>query len=238
MSRIGALLLFALSWPAWCYSPGRLPPGTAQVIRLDDQLSKAEINSSTAGSTAAAAETVVWQNFFSTSDITWQLIRGRIGVRNGDLIVKGEGSTPVIYAPQQPTIDWTLYQTVEIRMSAQGGNEIKIKIGDFEAKQKLGPVGQYNVYRFDVHMDARKGNRSLGVMPTDSLDDLVAIHSIKLIPKPASFPKSVGREALGKHDEYRNAIYVHSPSTVVFPLSAPANAHLHVGMGITDKGSL
>lgn len=179
----------------------------------------------------------MWQNFFSTSDITWQLIRGRVGVRNGDLIVKGEGSTPVIFAPQQPTIDWTLYQTVEIRMSAQGGNEIKIKIGDFEAKQKLGPVGQYNVYRFDVHVDTPKSNRSLGIMPTDSLADLVAIHSIKLIPKPANFPKSVGRDALGKRDEYRNAIYVHSPSAVVFPLTAPVNAHLHLGMGITDKGS-
>ena len=30
-------------------------------------------------------------------------------------------------------------------------------------------------------------------------------------------------------------MYVHSPSTVVFPLSVPANAHLHFGMGITAK---
>jgi arylsulfatase A-like enzyme len=120
-------------------------------------------------------------------------------------------------------------------MSAQSGHEIKIKIGDFEAKQKLGPAGQYNVYRFALNMDAPKGSRVLGLMPIDSLEDPVAIHSIKLVPKPANFAKPIGLEALGKHDEYRNVMYVHSPSSVVFPLSVPANAHLHFGMGIAAK---
>ncbi|MGH9695401.1 MAG: sulfatase-like hydrolase/transferase, partial [Bryobacteraceae bacterium] len=139
--------------------------------------------------------------------------------------------------PKQPAIDWHLYSAVEIRMSAKGGKEIKIKIGDFEAKQKLGPPGQYNVYRFDVNVDAPKGSRLLGIMPTDSLDALVAIHSIKLIPKPASFPKAAGRESLGKRDEYRNVVYVHSPSTITFPVSVPANGHVHFGMGVTAKNS-
>lgn len=207
------------------------------VIRLDDRLSNAEIKASAVPSTATAAEPIIWQNFFSTSDITWQLIRGRIGVRNGDLIVKGEGSTPVIFSPKQPAIDWSLYRAVEIRMSAQGGHEIKIKIGNFESKQKLGPPGEYNVYRFDINVDAPKGSRPLGIMPTDSLDQLVAIHSIKLIPKPAGFTKPAGREELGKRDEYRNALYIHSPSTITFPLSVLSNAHLHFGMGTTEKDS-
>ncbi len=231
MSFVRALLLGALCAGIWHSI------AFGQVIRLDDRLSTAKVNASTAASTATAAEAVAWQNFFSTSDITWQLIRGRIGVRNGDLMLKGDGSTPVILAPKQPAIDWALYQAVEIRMSAQSGHEIKIKIGDFEAKQKLGPAGQYNVYRFDLNMDAPKGSRLLEIMPTDSLEDPIAIHSIKLIPKPANFAKPIGLEALGKRDEYRNAMYVHSPSTVVFPLSVPANAHLHFGMGITAKDS-
>ncbi len=207
------------------------------MIRLDDQISTADVNASPVPSTATAAEPVVWDNFFSTSDITWQLIRGRAGVRNGDLIVKGEGSTPVILAPNQPAIDWSLYQAVEIRMSAQGGHEVKIKIGDFEGKQKLGPPGEYNVYRFDINVDAPKGSRLLGIMPTDSLDQLVAIHSIKLIPKPASFTNPLGREELGKRDEYREALYIHSPSSITFPIMIPSGAHLHLGMGTTAKAS-
>ncbi len=186
-------------------------------------------------SNAAAAEAITWQNFFSKSDIDWQLIRGRVGVRNGDLIVTGAGSTPVILAPSQPAIEWNLYRAVEIRMSATGGHEVKIKIGDFEARHKLGPPGQYNVYRFDVNVDAPKGSRTFGIMPTDSLDALAAIHSIKLIPKPASFPKSWGRSYLGKNDEYRSAIYLHSPSTITLSISVSAGARLHLGMGITSK---
>ncbi len=210
---------------------------SAQALRLDDHLPGAKIEASTAASKVAAAEPVIWQNFFSNSDITWQLIRGRIGVRNGDLMVKGEGSTPVIAAPKQPEIDWSLYQAVEIRMSAQAGTEIKIKIGSFEAKQKLGPAGQYNVYRFELNMEAPKASRLLGIMPTDSLDQPVAIHSIKLIPKPATFAALTGREFLGKQDEYRNSVYVHSPSTITFPVSVPDHAHLHFGMGATAPNS-
>ncbi len=208
-----------------------------QALRLDDRLPAAKIVASSQTSGATAAEPVVWQDFFSNSDITWQLVRGRIGVRNGDMMLKGEGSTPVILAPKEPAIDWSLYGAVEIRMSAQGGTEAKIKIGDFEAKQKLGPPGQYNIYRFDIDVDAPKGSRLLGLMPTDSLDQLVAIRSIKLIPKPASFSKPVDREMLGKNDDYRNVIYIHSPSTIKFLVEVPPGAHLRFGMGTTAKAS-
>ena len=208
-----------------------------QALRLSDRLAAANISTSSAAITLTAAEPVIWQNFYSTADISWQLIRGRIGVRNGDLMLKGEGSTPVILAPKQPAIDWSLYESVEIRMSAQGGDEIKIKIGDFEAKQKLGPAGQYNIYRFDVNIDAPKGGRLLGIMPTDSLQALVGIHSIKFIPKPAAFVHRVDRANLGKRDEYRDAIYIHSPSSMSFALQIPGRAHLHFGMGTTVKNS-
>ena len=228
--RIGIVLLLAL----WC-CPAWAAPVSPSVIRLDDLVVAADVQASTSASNAAAAEAISWQNFFSKSDIAWQLIRGRIGVRNGDMIVTGAGSSPVILAPTEPAIDWNLYRAVEIRMSATGGNEVKIKIGDFEARQKLGPAGQYNVYRFDVNIGAPKGSRTFGVMPTDSLDALAAIHSIKLIPKPASFPKSWGRSYLGKSDEYRSAIYLHSPSTITLSIPVSAGARLHLGMGITSK---
>jgi choline-sulfatase len=214
-------------------------PGRAQkesgAIRLDDQLSSASLQASSKSTTISAAEPIIWQNFLSKADVTWQLIRGTMDVHNGDLLVKGGGGTPVLFAPKQPAIDWKLYSAVEVRMSAQGGHEVKIKIGDFEARQKLGPVGQYNVYRFDVNVDAPKGSRVLGLMPTDSLTDAAAVHSIKLIPKAAGFEKRAGIASIGKRDEYRNAMYVHSPATLGFHVTVPAHGHLHFGMGTTAK---
>jgi len=226
-----ALLLFAA---AWGVTPGRSETGPF-VIRLEDQIASASVQASATPSSATAAEPIVWQNFLSKSDLTWQLVRGSIAAHNGDMMVKGEGSTPVLFSPKQPPIDWNLYQAVEIRMSAQGGREIKIKIGDFESKQKLGLAGLYNLYRFDIQVDAPKGSRVLGVMPTDSLTDPVAIRSIKLIPKPAAFPKSVGRSVLGKRDEYRNSLYVHSPASLKFHVAVPVNGHLRFGMGATTN---
>ncbi len=193
------------------------------------------MKASAAPSSAQAADPILWRNFFSSKDLTWTLARGRIGYRNGDLMLQGEGSTPVILSPKDTPIDWRLYQAVEIRMSAQGGSEIKIKIGDFEGKQKLGPAGQYNVYRFDVDVDAPKGSRPLGIMPTDSPTGLAAIHSIKLIPKPGAYSSPSGQTFVGKQDEYRNAIYVHSPAELGFTVAVPPRARLHFGMGTTER---
>ncbi|MDQ2774046.1 MAG: sulfatase-like hydrolase/transferase [Acidobacteriota bacterium] len=215
--------------------PGQLHATTPPVIRLDDQLASATVRSSNAESSATIAEPLIWQNFSSTSDIAWRLLRGRIGVRNGDLIVKAENSTPVIGAPEQPAIDWSEYQAIEIRMSAQSGREIKIKIDGFEATQQLGPPGEYNLYRFTLAFGSPKLGSLLEIMPTDAQNGVVAIHSIKLIPKSAEFVKALGTAELGKQDEYRRAVYVHSPSTVIFPVSVPPGARLHFGMGTTTK---
>lgn len=237
--RFFTVVLLCLAPDAlWCATPGRSGTPSADVIRLDDLLASAAVKASNANSSAVAAEPVEWRNWFSTADITWQLVRGRIGYRNGDLMVSGEGSTPVILSPKQQIIDWKLYQAVEIRMSAHGGNEIKIKIAGFEASQKLGTPDQYNLYRFELPVDAPPENRPMGIMPTDSLHDIVAINSIRLIPRRADFPKPIDRAAtLGKLDEYRNVIYVHSPSSIAFSLSIPKSAHLHFGTGITSKDS-
>lgn len=230
-------LLFNLFAAGWSSPPAGPQAGAYGSLRFDDLLSSASVNASTAGSSATAAEPIIWQNFFSEADLTWTLARGRIGYRNGDMMVKGEGSTPVILSPKDPAIDWSLYDAVEIRMSAQGGNELKIRIGDFEAKQKLGPPGEYQLYHFQVHVDAPKGTRPIGIMPTDSLTAVVAIHSIKLVPRRANFPQPAGRESIGKQDEYRNTVYVHSPSTLAYNVSVPKNAQVHFGMGITAKNN-
>src|SRR5438132_12423622 len=136
-------------------------------------------------------------------------------------------------SPKEPVIDWTGYEAVEIRMLAEGGKEIKIKIGNEEFKQKLGPLGQYNDYRFEVRIGP-PGVRPLAIMPTDGLLDLVAIKSIRLAPRKADFTQAAGRQFLGKRDEYRNTLYLHSPSTLAFEVKVPENGELHVGLGITE----
>ena len=165
------------------------------------------------------------------------LLRGRIGYRKGELVVKGENNTPVIVSPKDPPISWSLFEAVQIRMLAEGGKEIKIKIGDQEFKQKLGPPRQYNVYRFDFNIDAPAGSRSLAIMPTDSLNDLAAISAIELLPRKTSFTLAAGRQIFGKREEYRDTLYAHSPSTVTFEVPIPKDAHLHFGMGTTEKNS-
>jgi hypothetical protein len=187
-------------------------------------------------SSALMADPIIWHNFFSENDVTWILLRGRMGFRQGDLIVKGEGSSPVILAPKEPPIEWSRYEAVEIEMLSEGGREVKIKIGNDEYRHKLGPLRQYNDYRFDVHI-AEPGSRPLAILPTDGLFDLLAIHSIRLVPKKANFPQAVGLQFIGKREEYRNTLYAHSPSTVTFEVPVPKDARLHFGMGITEKNS-
>ena len=38
-------------------------------------------------------------------------------------------------------------------MLAEDGKTVKIKIGDQEFQQKIGPLKQYNTYRFDIHIE-------------------------------------------------------------------------------------
>jgi len=217
-----------------------VPPQPAaewfQPYRFDDEFQKAKVEASPVSSSALMADPLIWHNFLSENDITWDVLRGRVGYRKGDLILKGEGSTPVIMAPKQPLIEWSRYEAVEIRMLAEGGSEIKIKVGNDEYKRKIGPLREYNDYRFDVHID-EPGSRPLLVMPTDGLFDLVAIQSIRVVPRKANFDRAAGRSVVGKRDEYRSSLYVHSPSTMTFDVAVPKQGRLHFAMGITEEKS-
>lgn len=223
-------------------SCGRAPrppvagPAPFTPYRFDDQFaSSATVSAPTVSSSARITEPIVWHNFRTEEDVTWNLVRGRIGIRQGDLVLKGENNTPVIVSPKNPPIAWSLFEAVEIRMLAEGGSEIKIKIGNQEFKQKLGPPRQYKVYRFNINIDAPEGSRPLAIMPTDGLNDLVAIRSIELVPRKANFPQAAGRETIGKREEYRNTLYAHSPSTITFEVPVPKRGRLHFGLGIIDK---
>lgn len=159
-----------------------------------------------------------------------------MGFRKGDLIVKGDGSTPVIVSPDAQPIDWSLYEAVEIRMLAEGGGEIKIRIGNSEFKQPIAALNEYRDYNFDVDVGGMRGSRPLAIMPTDSLTAAVAISSIKLVPRKTAFPGSAGKIYFGKSDEYRNALYAHAPSSLEFDVQVPRGGRLHFGMGVTVDG--
>lgn len=211
-------------------------PAPVGIYRLDDHF-QSPATASAAAPIAEMATPLVWRNFLSEDDITWGLLRGRIGYRKGDLIVKGDGSTPVIVSPDAQPIDWTLYEAVEIRMLAEGGGEIKIRIGSDEFKQPIGSAGEYRDYRFEVNVGGVRGSRPLAIMPTDSLTDPVAISSIKLVPRTASFPGAAGKLYFGKGEEYRNVLYAHAPSSLEFDLPVPRDGRLHFGMGVAADGA-
>ena len=56
------------------------------------------------------AEPLAWH--FKDKNITWDLVRGRMGFKPDQLIVKGENATPVIVSPSNPPIDWSRYESI------------------------------------------------------------------------------------------------------------------------------
>ena len=207
---------------------------TGELYRFDDQLKSATVAASQVGQTAVLAPPMVWKTF--TQDTTWQLVRGRVGIRAGEMIVKGEGSSPVILAPKEVSVDWSRYETIQIRMMAEGGSQIGIRIGDYELKDKLAPRGEYQVYSFEVGLNMPTYGRPLAIMPTDSVNALVSISSIELLPRRLRFTEAAGRQNIGKQEEYRNTLYAAAPSSLDFELAVPAGGgRLAFGMGVIDQ---
>jgi arylsulfatase A-like enzyme len=205
------------------------------LYRFDDNLKAATVRAPEQPSSARVADPVIWKDFYTEKDANWILLRGRMGLRDGDLILKGDGGTPVILSPKDVSIDWSLYEAVRIRMMAEGGEEVKIKIGPDEFRQKLGPARQYQIYRFPVKIQAPKGSRPLAIMPTDSLTALVAIDFIELVPRRAYFPEAVGRQFLGKRDDFRHVLYAHAPSSLTWEVRVPERARIRFAAGVAER---
>ena len=179
------------------------------------------------------AEAVVWD--FNEKKITWDLVRGRLGFRQGQLVVKGEGSSPVIISPVKPPIDWSRYEAMLVRMISEGGREIKIKLGKLELKQELAPPMEWRVYRFNLNIEESAFTHPMAMMPTDDLFAPVAIDSIELVPKRTRFSSPAGRARFGKREEYRNAIFTRTPSTITYEVPVPKGARLHFALGVSTK---
>jgi hypothetical protein len=120
-------------------------------------------------------------------------------------------------------------------MLAEGGTEAKIRIGDYELKQKLAPAREYQVYEFEVNLNAATYGRPLAIMPTDSVNQLVSISSIELIPRRLKFTEAAGRQNVGKQEEYRNTLHAAAPSSIAYDITVPARGRLTFGLGIVDN---
>lgn len=233
-------LVAILAAAAGCRSsapPAKTPPPetTWGLYRLDDQLASATVAAPQASASVQMAQRVVWD--FNDQKITWDLIRGRMGFKKGELVVKGEGSTPVIIAPTNPSIDWSRYEEIRIRMIAEAGREIKLKLGDDEMRQPLAPPGVYRVYRFNLKPTGSSFTHPLAMMPTDDLFAPVAIDFIELIPRKESLSSPAGRTSVGKREEYRNALFARTPAAITYEFPVPKRAPvLHFGMGISGGG--
>jgi choline-sulfatase len=234
---LAAALVLTLSLAPGCRRKPQPPPAVESfsVYRFDDRLAEASIDAPQASVSAPLAPPLRWD--FSDPHIAWRLLRGRMGFRPpGEMVLKGDGATPVILNPQKTAVDWSLYETVAIRMAAEGGREIKIKIGPREYRRNLAPPLEWRVYRFDLDITTPTFGYPLAIMPTDDLFAPVAIDYIELIPRRAAFTEPVGRQLLGKQDEFRNVLYVHTPASLAYEVRVPQGGELHFGMGIAGRG--
>jgi arylsulfatase A-like enzyme len=217
--------------------PSAGPAATlSQPYRLDDHFESARVTTaSSAPSSVLAAPPLVWG--FQDRKITWQPLRGRMGFKPpGLLVLQGQGSTPVIAAPNSPAIDWSRYESMRIRMIVEGGSEIKVRLGDTVLTQKLAPPMEWMVYRFDLPTVASGFTRPLAIMPTDVLQATVNIDVIELVPRKETLGSPAGRASIGKLDEYRNTLYARAPASIAFDVPVPNSAPvLHFGLGVSGK---
>lgn len=205
------------------------------LYRFDDHLAAATVAASAAAPSVLEAERVVWH--FDRQPIPWDLLRGRMGFKPGQLIVEGEGNTPVIASPASPAVDWSRYEAVLVRMISEGGSEIKIKLGATELRQKMAPPMHWQVYRFDLPPSPPGFLRPLAIMPTDDMNAPVAIDFIELVPRRDTLAEPVGRTSVARRDEFRNAIYARCPAAVAFEVPVPRAApHLRFGLGVSQTG--
>lgn len=239
-SQAKFLAVAALLCAAGC-RPSRAPEqpsnaagGDYPIYRFDDHLDSAAVTAGAAASSVAQAERVVWQ--FDEKKITWELQRGRMGFKPGQLIVKGEGSTPVIASPAKPAIDWSRYEAVVIRMIVEAGGEVKLRLDGKDMVQKLAPPMVWKVYRFDLPAAGSAMSRPLAIMPTDDLYAAVAIDFIELVPRKEKLQGPAGRAFLAKRDEYRGAIYTQAPSSLVWETAVPPRGVVRFGAGVSGKG--
>jgi len=202
--------------------------------RFDDRFaSTATVDAPAARALLQLAEPITWD--FNSQTVSWTAARGRIGFKPGQLMVQGQGSTPVIVSPANPPVDWSRYESITIRMIAEAGSEIKIRLGGREQAQKLGAAMQSKDYTFPLETEGHASfTRPLAIMPTDDVNATVAIDSISLEPRASQFAKPAGVANIGKREDYRNVVFARAPSSITYDAPVPPGGVLRFAAGISS----
>jgi len=205
-----------------------------QIYRFDDHLERdAAVDAPAKVSSLEAAPPLEWD--FSEPVVTWLPVRGKMGFRpEGQLVVKGEGQSPLIMSPEEPVIDWTRYESLVLRMVVVGGNRIRLRFPQQVYEKSLAPPLQFQVYRFDLNFRGPSYKARLVIEPTDSPNQLAVIDYIKLIPRRTRFTRPAGVLMVGKQGEHRRAIYARAPSTITYEIPVPGDARLRFGLGVAQ----
>ena len=188
-------------------------------IRLDDLLPRRLSSASNATIAGAGRRAGCLAEFLLRRKTSrGLLLRGRMGYRNGDLMMKGEGFD-ARHSFAERTGDRLEACTKRSRSACrpQGGAEVKIRSAISKVKQKLGPCGTVSTSTASTCMWMRQREPSAGRHadrqphrhrrdPFDQADTAAW----------RDYPQPSGRRSVGKQDEYRNAIYMHSPSALTF----------------------
>ena len=219
--------------PARAEAPPRKAPQTSPAVyRLDENFPRAAVDAPSAASHLAMAEPVKWT--WKEQKLSWNIVRGRIGFKQGQLIVKGENASPVIISPTEPPIDWSHYRALRLRMIAEAGSEIKVKLGNLELKRKLAPPMEWRDYEFDLKTQTSSFTQPMAIMPTDDLSAAVAIDYIELVPRESEFSTPAGVTSVGKREEYRRAIFARAPSSIAYVAPIPKSGRLRMGLGVSS----
>jgi len=206
----------------------RSAPLQSELVRFDDSLESAKTSAPTNSSSVPVTEPVKWD--FSERNSAWMPVRGRAGFRKGSLVLMGQGKSPVLRSPEKPAIDWSQFRALRIRMLSEGGQEIRMKVGEHEQRKRLGPSREFHIYEFSLSEDMPSYVRQLELMPTDSTDQPVEIDYVEITPRLMSFSQPVGQQFIGKGGEFRSALYASTPSVVEYRVTVPERAELHCGL--------
>lgn len=205
------------------------------VFRLDDHLTEARVDAAGGGGYAQLAKPVSWD--FDTPPEDWVLSHGNLGFTPGHMVLQGDRRGPEVGPPGASFREGGEYEAALIRLQANGGRQIKVRVGEWEASQPLAPPGDFQIYRFELGENSPTEANPLVIIPTDDPGALVSIDFVKLQPRRILYPEDAGKTFVGKQADYRNVIYAHTPASLTYEVAVAGNASLRFAMGMGEKGA-
>ena len=209
------------------------PP--AALYRFDDHLSEARVDADAGKGYVQLAKPISWD--FDTAPEDWVLGHGNLGFTPGQMVLQGDRRGPEVGPPAASFREGGDYEAALLRVQANAGRQIKIRVGQWESSQPLAPPGDFQIYRFELGENSPTEQNPLVIVPTDDPAALVSVDFVKLQPRRVLYPEPAGKTMVGKQADYRNVIYAHTPASLTYDVAAGENASLRLAMGMGEKGA-